>query len=483
MYKKVTQSWLKHLDFLILDILSLELAFLIANFIRLGVNNPYDSLVYRNTAIVMAFTCFFIAVTCDSYKDILKRGYYKEFKGTLRDCLYVMLVVVLYLFGTQTGQIISRIVIFLTTVLFVIFTYSFRLVRKKLLKDSATREGNRSLLIITNSKKVSKSIKNIVNNNFHTYKIAGVCLIDKDLVGEEIDGIKVVANVDNVIEFICKNWVDEVFINLPKSVLLPKHVSEQLRQIGVVLHTRIAKETDTIGRKQFVDQLGEYTVLTTTMNYADPLSLFIKRSIDILGGLVGCLICAVIYIFYALIIKKVSPGPVFFVQPRVGKNGKVFKFYKFRSMYLDAEERKKELLEKNKLKDNFMFKLDEDPRIIGSKVLEDGTYKKGVGNFIRDYSLDEFPQFFSVLKGDMSLVGTRPPLLDEVSNYAPYHFQRLASRPGITGMWQVSGRSNITDFNEVVRLDTEYINTWDIGLDIKILLLTIQKVFKKEGSA
>ena len=126
--------------------------------------------------------------------------------------------------------------------------------------------------------------------------------------------------------------------------------------------------------------------------------------------------------------------------------------------------------------------MDFDPRVIGNKVLPDGSHKTGVGDFIRRTSLDEFPQFFNVLKGDMSIVGTRPPLISETNLYEPRHKARLAIKPGITGMWQVSGRSDITDFEEVVRLDKEYIENWDIGLDIKILLKTVMVVAKKDGS-
>ena len=136
----------------------------------------------------------------------------------------------------------------------------------------------------------------------------------------------------------------------------------------------------------------------------------------------------------------------------------------------------------NRVKDGFMFKLDWDPRIIGTKKLPDGTIKKGVGNYIRDWSLDEFPQFFNVLKGDMSLVGTRPPTVDEWDKYDLHHRARLAMRLGVTGMWQVSGRSNITDFEDVVKLDTKYIREWSMGLDLRILIKTVLVVFKKEGS-
>lgn len=149
---------------------------------------------------------------------------------------------------------------------------------------------------------------------------------------------------------------------------------------------------------------------------------------------------------------------------------------------MDAEERKKKLMEQNKVKDGFMFKMDDDPRIIGSEKKDKNGNPKGIGNFIRKTSIDEFPQFWNVLKGDMSLVGTRPPTLDEWEKYDLHHRARMAIKPGITGMWQVSGRSDITDFEEVVRLDTEYIENWSIGLDIKILLKTVLTVLHNDGA-
>ena len=149
---------------------------------------------------------------------------------------------------------------------------------------------------------------------------------------------------------------------------------------------------------------------------------------------------------------------------------------------MDAEERKAELMAQNKMSDSRMFKLDFDPRVIGNKILPDGRHKTGVGEFIRKTSLDEFPQFWNVLKGDMSLVGTRPPTVDEWEQYELHHRSRMSIKPGITGMWQASGRSDITDFEEVVKLDTEYIENWSIGLDCRILLKTVRSVVKSEGS-
>ena len=143
-------------------------------------------------------------------------------------------------------------------------------------------------------------------------------------------------------------------------------------------------------------------------------------------------------------------------------------------MYMDAEERKKELMSQNRVQGGMMFKIENDPRIIGGA--------KGIGNFIRKYSIDEFPQFWNVLKGDMSLVGTRPPTLDEWEKYEPHHRARMSFRPGLTGLWQVSGRSNITDFEEVVKLDTQYIGEWSVKGDVSILLKTVLGVLKNEGA-
>ena len=203
---------------------------------------------------------------------------------------------------------------------------------------------------------------------------------------------------------------------------------------------------------------------------------------DILGGIVGCILTGIIFIFIAPIIYIQSPGPIFFKQKRVGQNGKQFYMYKFRSMYMDAEERKKALMEQNKISDGMMFKMDDDPRIIGSEKKDKNGKPRGIGNFIRRTSLDEFPQFWNVLKGDMSLVGTRPPTLDEWEKYDLHHRVRMSIKPGITGLWQISGRSDITDFEEVVRLDREYIQNWSIWLDFKILFKTVGVVLRHEGA-
>ena len=203
---------------------------------------------------------------------------------------------------------------------------------------------------------------------------------------------------------------------------------------------------------------------------AESSTLAVKAVVVLIaGGLVGCLLSIPIIAIVAIPLKIESPGPLFFKQKRVGRNGRYFYIHKLRSMYMDAEERKKELMAQNEM-NGLMFKMEDDPRVTK------------VGKFIRKTSIDELPQFFDVLRGDMSLVGTRPPTVDEYKQYESHHKRRLSMKPGITGLWQVSGRSNIEDFEEVVKLDVTYIDNWSLWNDIKILFKTVYVVFAGRGA-
>ena len=338
------------------------------------------------------------------------------------------------------------------------------------------------MYIIVTDEKSHQTVCRLQEKNHGNYRFLGMCIADKNCKGQFVSGIEVTANIDDVIEHLCREWVDEVYIAVPSTDKCLQWLISDLTDMGVIVHQELVDLYNTGANFQTVEKIAGSIVLTTGINAVTYKQAAIKRTIDILVGLVGCFATLLLIIVLGPLIYIKSPGPIFFSQTRIGKNGKKFKMYKFRSMYMDAEERKAELMKENRVKDGMMFKLDFDPRIIGSKKLPDGTVKKGIGNYIRDWSLDEFPQFLNVLLGDMSLVGTRPPTEDEWNKYELHHRARLAFRPGITGMWQVSGRSNITDFDEVVKLDREYIRNWSMGLDFRILLQTVKVVLGKEGS-
>ena len=199
------------------------------------------------------------------------------------------------------------------------------------------------------------------------------------------------------------------------------------------------------------------------------LSFFLKRFLDILFSMLALIILMPFFILIAILIKCTSPGPVFFMHERVGRYGRHFNFYKFRSMYENAERRKKELLAQNQSKDGVIFKMKNDPRITP------------IGAFLRKTSIDELPQFFNVLFGDMSLVGPRPPLPSEVAEYSLEERKRLNVKPGLTCLWQIKGRSDIP-FKEQVRLDKEYIRSQSIFRDLIILLKTVPAIISGKGA-
>lgn len=482
MYRKDSERWIKHADFIALDMICLQLAYVLAYAISGYGFNPYNTIIYRNMAVFLELADLIVIFAYDTMKSVLKREYYEDFKVTFKHSVIVGVLAVLYLFLIQEGHIFSRLTLILTISLYIGITYSARELWKKLLRKQMEDGGERKLLIITSEAVAEQVVLSMQENNYARFTLAGVAVIDADWTGRDIHGVPVVANKENAAMYVCQEWIDEVLIVISDSLPYPSELIEQLSETGVTIHLNLGKITNVPGKKQFVEKVGNYTVITTSINYASTQQLMLKRLMDIAGGLVGCILTGIICIFVGPAIYIASPGPIFFTQERVGRNGKKFKMYKFRSMYMDAEERKAALMKDNKLGDGKMFKLDFDPRVIGNKILPDGTHKTGIGDFIRRTSLDEFPQFFNVLRGDMSIIGTRPPLISETNLYELHHRARLAIKPGITGLWQVSGRSDITDFEEVVKLDKEYIENWNIEMDIKILLKTVLVVFKEDGS-
>ena len=485
MYKRNSGGWMKHVDFIILDILCLQVALMLA-YVCSGYGwDIYTPILYRNVAMFLGLADLMLLICRETMKGVIRRGHFREFTMTVKQAVFIEGIALLYLFLLQEGQNYSRLVLLLMPICYSVVAYAVRELWKwHLQKKKTSDEGKSALLIAASEDVVERVVKTIKENNYAQYIVAGISLIGggKYSVGEKIDGVPVVAEEAGIPHYVCQDWIDEVLVVTSDEVPYPGKLLSQLMETGVTVHLGLAKVMSEPGKKQFVEKIGPYMVLTTSINYASSFQLFLKRAMDIMGGLVGCIITVLLLPFVGTAIYLASPGPIFFAQERVGKNGKRFKMYKFRSMYMDAEARKAELMKDNRLGDGKMFKLDFDPRVIGNKILPDGSHKTGIGDFIRRTSLDEFPQFFNVLKGDMSIVGTRPPLISETNLYELHHKARLAIKPGITGMWQVSGRSDITDFEEVVRLDREYISNWNIGMDIKILVKTVMVVLKEDGS-
>ena len=482
MYRKNVQGWMKHWDFILLDILCMNVAFVIACILRKGIYFPYSNRNDLHLAVLLTAGDLIVMIMGQTMKNVLRRGWYREFACTVRHIAVVELVIIFYLFAIKESATYSRIVLVSFAVIYCLLSYGVRVAWKQVL-FSQKKRPNVALYIISTCDRVDDVVRRYQQNTMSRYLLTGVCVLDLDQTGEQVLGVPVNANQETVLDALRREWVDEVVLSVPQGQEYPSELVDQLAEMGIVVHIEMEQVANLGWKQQEVEKIAERTVLTIGMSMATPLQILLKRLVDIAGGLVGCMLTLVLTIFIGPMIYMESPGPIFFTQTRVGKNGKKFKMYKFRSMYLDAEARKSELMAQNRMgSGGLMFKLDYDPRIIGCKKQPDGTIKKGIGNYIRDWSLDEFPQFWNVLKGDLSLVGTRPPTVDEWERYELHHRARLAIKPGITGMWQVSGRSKITDFEQVVELDKKYIREWSMGLDFRILLQTVGAVLKKDGS-
>lgn len=320
-------------------------------------------------------------------------------------------------------------------------------------------------LIIGNRERFQKFERFVRQSNLEMEIVGYVCISDEDYTEEEYVG-----KLSELEEVVHKLGIDQVYIMQRRSNQIDiQPYLNMCMEMGVTV--RIIMNAFRAGAAQtYVSSVGTYPILTYHMVSLNSTERFIKRVIDIVGSLFGILLASPLMLGAALAIRIDSKGPIIFKQERVGQNGRHFYMYKFRSMCVDAEAKKLELMEQNEMDSQFMFKMQDDPRITK------------VGKFIRKTSIDELPQFFNVLKGDMSLVGTRPPTLDEVELYERGHWRRMSIKPGITGMWQVSGRSSITDFEEIVELDTQYIDRWNVLLDFQILIKTVLQVFKKDGA-
>ena len=352
------------------------------------------------------------------------------------------------------------------------------------------------MLIALETPQIPTVIPRILRSNYGVYRFIGIAILGKNPSEEEareairsirqeypeVDTIPIVATTDTLEQYLTNNWVDEVYLDVSPKADLPVDLINSLMLMGITIHTALTNLDDIESRHKNVEWICGHLTITTSLGYITGRDVFLKRTMDIAGGLVGSLITLILTLPIGLAIWLSDPGPIFVAQARVGENGKKFRMYKFRSMYKDAEARKKQLAQNSGQEDQLMFKLEHDPRIIGQKQLPNGKWKKGVGGWIRDLSIDEFPQFFNVLKGDMSLVGTRPPTVDEWDRYEPFHRSRMSTRPGITGLWQVSGRSKIRDFDTVVRLDREYIENWSLKRDLHILFKTVWVVLTRKGA-
>ncbi len=456
---------------LLTDCCCVVLSYLLALLLRYG---SFAAVHHKNTYVLVCVWILLFTVLYDtligSGRNFLRRGYYVEAKSVAKHVTGLLIFLGCSLFFFKEAENFSRLVFGYFFLLEAVMMFVCHVLLKKYLRAHYQADRSRTkVMAITDRESAEKILSALAAGADYDCEISAAVIWDHDMTGQALCGIPVVADAGNVIE-VAKNMpMDEVFIHLPevgKSAL--KQLFEDLEAMGVSCHYNV----DVSGADAGVRSIGEFagfTVFTYAIHPMDNRRGMVKRLIDIAGSLAGLLITTILYPFVALAVKTDSPGPVVFSQVRIGKNGRRFRIYKFRSMYLDAEARKKELEAQNEMQ-GLMFKMEDDPRVTK------------VGKFLRKTSIDELPQFWNVLKGDMSLVGTRPPTEDEFAAYTPYYRRRLCMTPGLTGLWQVSGRSNVDNFDDVVKYDLHYIDHWSLSLDIKILLQTVIVVLFGKGA-
>ena len=486
MHIRAKYSWMKHLDFIIIDAILLNISLILAYVIRMRNFKMFLFSEYRSIAIILTILHLCIVLFSSTYSDVLYRGYFTEFKKVaLHTVKLVAFSFVLLFFMGNLGEK-SRFILLAFPVFFLVLSYFAHILWKKfLLRTTKRGENMRQFVVVTDQRHINEALSKLQDGTDVSFSLKGVCLtkepdINSSLFRESVyKGVPIVAVGNDMYDYCINEVVDGVIICLgTKHIDEMRKLADNFLNMGVTVYVVMNLFAKDMPHTMFT-HLNSARVISTSINTASPLSLFVKRAADIFFGICGCIATGILFLFLAPLIKKADPkGPVFFKQERAGRNGRTFYMYKFRSMYVDAEERKEELRKDNEM-EGLMFKIDGDPRILGSG--KDGK-RKGIGYRIREWSLDEFPNAWSILKGDMSVVGTRPPTMDEYEKYELRHKSRLAVKPGLTGLWQVSGRSDITDFEEIVKLDNEYIQNWTIGMDIKIMLKTFVAVFRRQGS-
>jgi exopolysaccharide biosynthesis polyprenyl glycosylphosphotransferase len=460
----------------IIVIISLVIAYLIRYGVILGVDSFFDQNWLLFLMLGVYISLFFAH---DWNYKMFRRGYFAELRSiVLQEATFVGIVLVI-LFMIHNSHDVSRLILGYYFVIGTILTWiSHLLIKAYLLKIHKTGKYSNRMILILSPSNVDEITDGIIKYKEWNRKIVGILLTDSkgnnassECEKDAIDGIPIIRDFNEPIEYVMREEVDEVFIwnmELKDTDTLVNWVAT-MQNMGVIVNVRISSFDLVETGKRNLGRVGKYSTAEYTRNVFSYRQILVKKILDYVGALTGLMLTAIMFPIVAIAIKADSKGPVIFKQTRVGKNGRTFMLYKFRTMVADAEEQKEGLLEQNEV-EGPMFKMKFDPRITK------------VGKFLRKSSLDEFPQFINVLKGDMSLVGTRPPTVNEYQNYTPEQKCRMCITPGITGMWQVSGRSQISDFDEIVRLDMEYIDGWTIWRDIKILLKTVVVVLLGRGA-
>ena len=402
------------------------------------------------------------------YRDWRGQGFWKETWGIFKAVFISSLFLGFILFAFKY-QFVSRIFILLFALFDFFFVIAARTsIRTIILFSNRKIERFRMILIVGTEERALSLAQNIEKHKDLGLRILGFVATGDGSPPQKLNGYPVLGSAKDLPQLLEREVVDEVIFAISQEEL--KNMGDlflSCEERGITARLAINFFPHVIA-KTHLEELDGLPLLTFTTTPKNELMLLLRRIFDFVGSIILILILSPVFLLITLAIGLDSRGPAIYRQVRCGLNGRRFTFYKFRSMVQGAETRKGDLLAHN-LMDGPVFKMKNDPRVTRA------------GRFLRKTSLDELPQLFNVLRGDMSFVGPRPPIPEEVEKYEGWQRRRLSMKPGITGLWQVSGRNQI-DFQQWMKLDLEYIDNWSMWLDFKILIKTILVVLLRKGA-
>jgi exopolysaccharide biosynthesis polyprenyl glycosylphosphotransferase len=458
------------------DAVAINVAFYLAYFLRYVAEWPtpvedvyfFPYRYYFPVGLVLSAVLLFLFVAQGLYTHKSGETWVDEFQRVVSGTATGIVALVVFYFFYRPN-VYSRLVFFYAAVL-IVAALGFNRVLKYLALDRLRRIGvGVERVVIVGAGEVGRAVmRAIVAHPELGYQIVGFVDDDPERGATNLGRITGLGPISSLPRIIQERHVDEVLVTLPwkyhRQILTVVDECQQ-RQVRARVVPDLFQMS--LSRLDFRD-LDGIPLLGVRDTHISDFDRAIKRLLDIIGGVLGLLVLAVIFVPVAIAIKLDSPGPILYAQERVGRGGRRFRIYKFRSMRADADEQLESLRSHNEA-DGPLFKMKEDPRCTR------------VGRVLRKLSLDEWPQFINVLKGEMSVVGPRPNRPSEVAEYKPWHRRRLDVKPGVTGLWQVGGRSEVP-FDEMVLLDIYYIENWSVGLDLKVILRTIPHILFGRGA-
>ena len=440
-----------------------------------GADSPYHTnIMFHNhpTVLLGCLAWFILSLILVSkryhlYGPMQMRNTMHEQRLTIQACLTAGLLLsgALYL---VRGEVISRGVVIITVVATTVLLCIRRLIWRMMMYRRFENGLEVRNIIIVGTGRVGQAMRHHLESirhlgySFKGYvQIPGVDADNPALAGD------VLGNIDQLLPLARQFFADEIFLSASCDAQEVTRIVAQAKDAGVDI--RVVPELyDGLAWNSPIEYIGQFPTIPLHRGEAPVIGMFLKRILDVLLSSLALIVLSPLLGVIAAAVKLESPGPVFYCSDRIGKKGRVFRCIKFRTMVADAERRRAEILHMNE-RDGVLFKVSNDPRITR------------LGAFLRKYSLDELPQFFNVLGGDMSMVGPRPPIASEVKRYDLSHLRRLDVLPGMTGLWQVQARQD-PSFDSYISLDTAYIQNWSIWLDLKILIRTLSVVAGGTGS-